>query len=92
MILEVGKFNIKAIKNVNDQKRDTILIYQGMNVDLIYSKGDRVYIGYNELIETDTIEDARTLVTIINAVIVKGQEAEDVIENLIATIQNVFFQ
>ena len=94
MILEVGKFGITKMKNTNTSRlRKVIMIYKDMDITGIISMDDNVInLGYNEQIFLETEEQALMLFKIIQGIIVKGIEAEDVIENMTQAMKTVFFQ
>ena len=94
MILEVGQFGITQMKNIHSShKRDMIMICKDMDITGIISVTDNVInLGYNENIILETKEQAKILFKIIQGVMVKGIEAEDVIENMTQAMKTVFFQ
>jgi hypothetical protein len=95
MILKVGKYGIKKIKNSNTSSgRSMMAVYKGMDLTggLHISKDTTIHIGYNEEIEMDSPEQAEALFVIIHAVLVKGEEAENVLNNMIEMAQTLFFQ
>ena len=94
MILEVGQFGITQMKNTHSShKRDMIMICKDMDITGIISVTDNVInLGYNENIILETKEQAKILFKIIQGIIVKGIEAEDVIENMTQAMKTVFFQ
>ena len=94
MILEVGQFGITQMKNTHSShKRDMIMICKDMDISGIISVTDNVInLGYNENIILETKEQAKILFKIIQGIIVKGIEAEDVIENMTQAMKTVFFQ
>ena len=94
MILEVGQFGITQMKNTHSShKRDMIMICKDMDISGIISVTDNVInLGYNENIILETKEQAKILFKIIQGIIVKGIEAEDVIENMMDAMKTVFFQ
>ena len=94
MILEVGQFGITQMKNTHSShKRDMIMICKDMDITGIISVTDNVInLGYNENIILETKEQAKILFKIIQGVMVKGIEAEDVIENMTQAMKTVFFQ
>ena len=94
MILEVGQFGITQMKNTHSShKRDMIMICKDMDISGIISVTDNVInLGYNEDITLETKEQAKILFKIIQGIIVKGIEAENVIENMTQAMKTVFFQ
>ena len=94
MILEVGQFGITQMKNTHSShKRDMIMICKDMDISGIISVTDNVInLGYNENIILETKEQAKILFKIIQGIMVKGIEAEDVIENMMDAMKTVFFQ
>ena len=94
MILEVGQFGITQMKNTHSShKRDMIMICKDMDISGIISVTNNVInLGYNEDITLETKEQAKILFKIIQGVMVKGIEAEDVIENMTQAMKTVFFQ
>ena len=94
MILEVGQFGITQMKNTHSShKRDMIMICKDMDISGIISVTDNVInLGYNENIILETKEQAKILFKIIQGIIVKGIESEDVIENMTQAMKTVFFQ
>ena len=98
MILEVGQFGITQMKNTHSShKRDMIMICKDMDISGIISVTDNVInLGYNEQIFLETEEQALMLFKIIQGIIVKGIEAENVIENMMENMMDamktVFFQ
>ena len=94
MILEVGQFGITQMKNIHSShKRDMIMICKDMDISGIISVTNNVInLGYNEDITLETKEQAKILFKIIQGIIVKGIEAEDVIENMMNAMKTVFFQ
>jgi hypothetical protein len=51
-----------------------------------------INLGYNEQIYLETEEQAMKLFKIIQGIIVKGIEAENVIENMMDAMKTIFFQ
>ena len=94
MILEVGQFGITQMKNTHSShKRDMIMICKDMDITGIISVTDNVInLGYNEQIFLETEEQALMLFKIIQGIIVKGIEAENVIENMMDAMKTIFFQ
>ncbi len=94
MILEVGQFGITQMKNTHSShKRDMIMICKDMDITGIISVNDNVInLGYNENIILETKEQAKILFKIIHGVIVKGIEAENVIDNMMDAMKTIFFQ
>ena len=94
MILEVGQFGITQMKNTHSShKRDMIMICKDMDISGIISVTDNVInLGYNENIILETKEQAKILFKIIQGVMVKGIEAENVIDNMMDAMKTVFFQ
>ena len=94
MILEVGQFGITHLINTHSShKRDMIMICKDMDITGIISVTKNVIdLGYNEQIILETKEQAKILFKIIQGVMVKGIEAEDVIENMTQAMKTVFFQ
>ena len=94
MILEVGQFGITQMKNTHSShKRDMIMICKDMDITGIISVTDNVInLGYNEQIFLETEEQALMLFKIIQGIIVKGIEAENVIDNMMDAMKTIFFQ
>ena len=94
MILEVGQFGITQMKNTHSShKRDMIMICKDMDITGIISVTDNVInLGYNENIILETKEQAKILFKIIQGVMVKGIEAENVIDNMMDAMKTIFFQ
>lgn len=95
MILETGKFGIKSMRNTNTkQTRDILMVYKNMPITGIISidRDNTIDLGYNEQILMESKEAAVNLFKIINAILVKGEEAENVIDNMLDAAQNIFFQ
>ena len=94
MILEVGQFGITQMKNTHSShKRDMIMICKDMDITGIISMDDNVInLGYNEQIFLETEEQALMLFKIIQGIIVKGIEAENVIDNMMDAMKTIFFQ
>ena len=94
MILEVGKFGITKMKKTHTSRlRKVIMIYKDMDITGIISMDDNVInLGYNEQIFLETEEQALMLFKIIQGIIVKGIEAEDIIENMMNAMKTIFFQ
>ena len=94
MILEVGQFGITQMKNTHSShKRDMIMICKDMDITGIISVNDNVInLGYNENIILETKEQAKILFKIIQGVMVKGIEAENVIDNMMDAMKTIFFQ
>ena len=94
MILEVGQFGITQMKNTHSShKRDMIMICKDMDITGIISVTKNVIdLGYNEQIILETKEQAKILFKIIQGVMVKGIEAENVIDNMMDAMKTVFFQ
>lgn len=94
MILEVGQFGITQMKNTHSShKRDMIMICKDMDISGIISVTDNVInLGYNEQIFLETEEQALMLFKIIQGIIVKGIEAENVIDNMMDAMKTIFFQ
>ena len=94
MILEVGQFGITQMKNTHSShKRDMIMICKDMDISGIISVTNNVInLGYNEDITLETKEQAKILFKIIQGVMVKGIEAENVIDNMMDAMKTVFFQ
>ncbi len=94
MILEVGQFGITQMKNTHSShKRDMIMICKDMDITGIISVTDNVInLGYNENIILETKEQAKILFKIIQGIIVKGIEAENVIDNMMDAMKTIFFQ
>ena len=94
MILEVGQFGITQMKNTHSShKRDMIMICKDMDISGIISVTDNVInLGYNENIILETKEQAKILFKIIQGIMVKGIEAENVIDNMMDAMKTVFFQ
>jgi hypothetical protein len=94
MILEVGQFGITQMKNTHSShKRDMIMICKDMDITGIISVTNNVInLGYNEDITLETKEQAKILFKIIQGIIVKGIEAENVIENMMDAMKTIFFQ
>ena len=94
MILTVGQFGITKMQNTNTSRlRKVIMIYKDMDITGIISMDDNVInLGYNEQIFLETEEQTLMLFKIIQGIIVKGIEAEDVIENMTQAMKTVFFQ
>ena len=94
MILEVGQFGITKMKNTHSShKRDMIMICKDMDISGIISVTNNVInLGYNEDITLETKEQAKILFKIIQGIIVKGIEAENVIDNMMDAMKTIFFQ
>ena len=94
MILTVGQFGITKMQNTNTSRlRKVIMIYKDMDITGIISMDDNVInLGYNEQIFLETEEQALMLFKIIQGVIVKGIEAENVIDNMMDAMKTIFFQ
>ena len=94
MILTVGQFGITKMQNTNTSRlRKVIMIYKDMDITGIISMVDNVInLGYNEQIFLETEEQALMLFKIIQGIIVKGIEAENVIDNMMDAMKTVFFQ
>lgn len=94
MILTVGQFGITKMQNKNTTRlRKAIMIYKDMDITGIISMDDNVInLGYNEQIILETEEQALMLFKIIQGVMVKGIEAENVIDNMMDAMKTVFFQ
>ena len=94
MILEVGQFGITQMKNTHSShKRDMIMICKDMDITGIISVTKNVIdLGYNEQIILETKEQAKILFKIIQGVVIKGIEAEDIIENTMNAMKTIFFQ
>ncbi len=94
MILEVGQFGITKMKNTNTSTvRNVIMIYKDMPIVGIITLDDKVInLGYNEQIILENNEQAMILFKIIHGVIVKGIEAENVIDNMMDAMKTIFFQ
>ena len=94
MILEVRQFGITQMKNTHSShKRDMIMICKDMDITGIISVTNNVInLGYNEDIILETKEQAKILFKIIQGVMVKGIEAENVIDNMMDAMKTVFFQ
>ena len=94
MILTVGQFGITKMQNTNTLRlRKVIMIYKDMDITGIISMDDNVInLGYNEQIFLETEEQALMLFKIIQGIIVKGIEAENVIDNMMDAMKTVFFQ
>ena len=94
MILEVGQFGITKMQNTNTSRlRKVIMIYKDMDITGIISMDDNVInLGYNEQIFLETEEQALMLFKIIQGIIVKGIEAENVIDNMMDAMKTIFFQ
>ena len=94
MILEVGQFGITQMKNIHSShKRDMIMICKDMDITGIISVTNNVInLGYNEDITLETKEQAKILFKIIQGIIVKGIEAENVIDNMMDAMKTIFFQ
>ena len=94
MILEVGQFGITKMQNTNTSRlRKAIMVYKDMDITGIISMDDNVInLGYNEQIFLETEEQALMLFKIIQGIIVKGIEAENVIENMMDAMKTIFFQ
>ena len=94
MILTVGQFGITKMQNTNTTRlRKVIMIYKDMDITGIISMDDNVInLGYNEQIFLETEEQALMLFKIIQGIIVKGIEAENVIENMMDAMKTIFFQ
>mgnify|MGYP000399655440 CR=1 FL=1 len=94
MILTVGQFGITKMQNTNTSRlRKVIMIYKDMDITGIISVTDNVInLGYNENIILETKEQAKILFKIIHGVIVKGIEAENVIDNMMDAMKTIFFQ
>ena len=94
MILTVGQFGITKMQNTNTSRlRKVIMIYKDMDITGIISMDDNVInLGYNEQIFLETEEQALMLFKIIQGIIVKGIEAENVIDNTMDAMKTIFFQ
>ena len=94
MILTVGQFGITKMQNTNTSRpRKVIMIYKDMDITGIISMDDNVInLGYNEQIFLETEEQALMLFKIIQGIIVKGIEAENVIDNMMDAMKTIFFQ
>ena len=94
MILTVGQFGITKMQNTNTLRlRKVIMIYKDMDITGIISMDDNVInLGYNEQIFLETEEQALMLFKIIQGIIVKGIEAENVIDNMMDAMKTIFFQ
>ena len=94
MILTVGQFGITKMENTNTSRlRKVIMIYKDMPIVGIISMDDNVInLGYNEQIFLETEEQALMLFKIIQGIIVKGIEAENVIDNMMDAMKTIFFQ
>lgn len=95
MILEVGQFGITKMKNTHtSEPNKAIMIYKDMPITGIISLGEKsvINLGYNEQIILENDEQAKILFKIIQGVIIKGIEAEEVIENMTQAMKTVFFQ
>jgi hypothetical protein len=70
------------------------MIYKDMPITGIISLGDKsvINLGYNEQIILENDEQAKILFKIIQGIIVKGIEAENVIENMMDAMKTIFFQ
>ena len=82
------------MKNTHSShKRDMIMICKDMDITGIISVTDNVInLGYNEQIFLETEEQALMLFKIIQGIIVKGIEAENVIDNMMDAMKTIFFQ
>jgi hypothetical protein len=94
MILEVGQFGITKMHNKNTTRlRKAIMVYKDMEISGIISLDNNIInLGYNEQIYLETKEQAKILFKIIQGIIVKGIEAENVIENMMDAMKTIFFQ
>ena len=94
MILTVGQFGITKMQNTNTSRlRKVIMIYKDMDITGIISMDDNVInLGYNEQIFLETEEQALMLFKIIQGIIVKGIEAENIIDNMMDAMKTIFFQ
>ena len=94
MILEVGQFGITKMQNTNTSRlRKAIMVYKDMELSGIISLDNNIInLGYNEQIYLETEEQAMKLFKIIQGIIVKGIEAEDIIENMMNAMKTIFFQ
>jgi hypothetical protein len=94
MILEVGQFGITKMQNTNTSRlRKAIMVYKDMEISGIISLDNNIInLGYNEQIYLETEEQAMKLFKIIQGIIVKGIEAENVIENMMDAMKTIFFQ
>ena len=94
MILTVGQFGITKMQNTNTSRlRKVIMIYKDMDITGIISMDENVInLGYNEQIFLETEEQALMLFKIIQGIIVKGIEAENVIDNMMDAMKTIFFQ
>ena len=94
MILTVGQFGITKMQNTNTSRlRKVIMIYKDMDITGIISMDDNVInLGYNEQIFLETEEQTLMLFKIIQGIIVKGIEAENVIDNMMDAMKTIFFQ
>src|SRR5574344_253721 len=94
MILTVGQFGITKMQNTNTSRlRKVIMIYKDMAITGIISMDDNVInLGYNEQIFLETEEQALMLFKIIQGIIVKCIEAENVIDNMMDAMKTIFFQ
>ena len=94
MILEVGQFGITKMQNTNTSRlRKEIMVYKDMELSGIISLDNNIInLGYNEQIFLETEEQALMLFKIIQGIIVKGIEAENVIDNMMDAMKTIFFQ
>ena len=94
MILTVGQFGITKMQNTNTSRlRKVIMIYKDMDITGIISMDNNIInLGYNEQIFLETEEQALMLFKIIQGIIVKGIEAENVIDNMMDAMKTIFFQ
>ena len=94
MILEVGQFGITKMQNTNTSRlRKAIMVYKDMEISGIISLDNNIInLGYNEQVYLETEEQAMKLFKIIQGIIVKGIEAEDIIENMMNAMKTIFFQ
>ena len=94
MILTVGQFGITKMQNTNTSRlRKVIMLYKDMDITgIIWMDDNVINLGYNEQIILENDEQAKILFKIIQGIIVKGIEAEDVIENMTQAMKTVFFQ
>ena len=93
MILTVGQFGITKMQNTNTSRlRKGIMIYKDMITGIISMDDNVINLGYNEQIILENNEQAMILFKIIHGVIVKGIEAENVIDNMMDAMKTIFFQ
>ena len=96
MVLVPGKFGIMRIKSQhNDGDRQAISIYKGMNFGdavTLLLKDDKIYIGYNEAIHCVSEKAALNLFIMLDTVLVTGEDSGKVVEQMLESAQEFFFQ